>query len=316
MEGDYIDPATDRPLPGRNEEYAPVMMFRVQIARERRDWPTATRLHTALNAWVRDRAGPYLKLPAERLDSTARQHIANLANSEQALGRLQHVQDDPVCVGHYQAAYDLAARSGSIAGQATSAGWLGNAYLSVPGLRDLDQAQYWHQRNLDLTSEHDRIGQAAVHVSLATVAYVRFLDSQARGAPEAELVTHLNTAHVGYQRALDLLPADHHDYRAAAHHQLGLISDVIGDVPQALHHYQQSIQHEEARGSTYGAGESRYGIAQLLRRAGRLGDALHYARATLDNYRDVGLGATTQAQQAQALIRDLEQKTDQGTPDT
>ncbi|MCA1694445.1 MAG: hypothetical protein LC749_06815, partial [Actinobacteria bacterium] len=80
-------------------------------------------------------------------------------------------------------------------------------------------------------------------------------------------------------------------------------------------HYQQSIQHEEARGNTYGAGHTRYNIAQLLNQAGRPGDALHYARAALNNYRDVGPGATTDAQQAQTLIYDLEQDIEQGTPD-
>ena len=41
----------------------------------------------------------------------------------------------------------------------------------------------------------------------------------------------------------------------------------------------------EARGDTYGAGQTRYNIALLLSDAGRPGDALHYARAALTNYR-------------------------------
>lgn len=315
IEGDYIDLATDGPLPGRDEEYASVMRFRVRIARERRDWPAATRLHTALTTWVRDRASPYLELPADRLDSTASQRISQLAHSEQDLGRLLEERDDPACVGHYQAAYDLSEKVGSTSGQAAAASGLGAAYLVVSGLLNLDQAQYWYQRGLDLIPEHDRIGCAVSHASLANVAYMRFRDARPRGAPEVELVAHLSAAHAGHQRALDLLPADHHEYRAASHNQLGAINTEIRNTPQALHHYQQSIQHMEAYGNTYGAGTARRNIALLLGRAGRSGDALHYARAALDNYRDVGPGATAEAQEAQALIRILEQEIDQGIPD-
>ncbi|MCA1697139.1 MAG: tetratricopeptide repeat protein, partial [Actinobacteria bacterium] len=252
-------------------------------------------------------------LPPERLDPTARHHIIALVSSEYDLGRLLREQDDPACVDHYQAAYDLSKKIGHTVNQAVAASSLGNAYLFVSKLRDLDQAQSWHQRDLDLKPGHDRIGRAAAHGSLANVTYQRFVDAQAQGAPETELLAYLNTAHAGYQRALELLPADHHDYRATAHNQLGLISAVVGDIPQALHHYQQAIQHEEARGDTYGAGQTRYNIALLLNQAGRPGDALHYAHAALNNYRDIGPGATTETQQAQTLINNLEQAIEQGT---
>jgi hypothetical protein len=75
-----------------------------------------------------------------------------------------------------------------------------------------------------------------------------------------------------------------------------------------MHHYQQSIHHKEARGDTYSAGNTRYNIALLLDDAGRPGDALHYARAALDNFRAVGAGASERVALAERLIRDLETK--------
>jgi tetratricopeptide (TPR) repeat protein len=309
IEGDYLDPATDLPLPGREDQYAIVTGYRVEIARARRDWPTATRLQTAATAWDRDRAAPYRDLPAEQLDDTARHHLRALAVGEQDLGRLLWEQGDPACLGHYRAAYDLSERIGDAALQAIEASNLGNTYLFVPGLRDLDQAQHWLQRSLGLTPEHDPIGGARAHGSLANVAYDRFLDARAAGAPDDELITHLTTALSGHQQALDLLPADHHDFRATAHNQLGVIYDQVGDVPQAMHHYQQSIHHKEARGNTYGAGQTRYNIALLLADAGRPDDALHYARAAQANYREVGPGAAEAADEAQALIDRLERET-------
>ena len=79
------------------------------------------------------------------------------------------------------------------------------------------------------------------------------------------------------------------------------------DTGQALRHYQRSIQHKEARGDIYKAGGTRYNIAILLAADDRPSDALHYARAALDNFRQVGIGAAADAAQVERLIADLEQ---------
>ena len=75
---------------------------------------------------------------------------------------------------------------------------------------------------------------------------------------------------------------------------------------RAVGHYQQSIRHAEARGDTYGAGGTRCNIALLLAENGRADEALHYARAALANFRQVGPGAVAMAGQAEALIQELE----------
>jgi tetratricopeptide (TPR) repeat protein len=80
-----------------------------------------------------------------------------------------------------------------------------------------------------------------------------------------------------------------------------------GDTGQALPHYQQSLQHEEARGNIYGAGQVRYNIALLLADAGRVGDALLYARAALGNYQQAGPSAAAEAARTERLIAELQQ---------
>ncbi len=80
-----------------------------------------------------------------------------------------------------------------------------------------------------------------------------------------------------------------------------------GYTGQALRHYQRSIQHEEARGNIFEAGETRYNVALLLRDDGRISEALHYARAALDNYRHAGPGAAPHAVEAEQLIAQLKQ---------
>jgi tetratricopeptide (TPR) repeat protein len=157
--------------------------------------------------------------------------------------------------------------------------------------------------------EQDRIGRAFSYIGLANVALARFRDAR---APTEQLDPHIERAIAGYEHALALLPDDHHHYRADAHLGLGNVYYEVGDVRGALDHYQLSVQHEEARGNTYGAGRTRYNIAVLLGDNGRPDDALLYARAALANFQEVGAGADALATQAQALIEELER--DLATP--
>src|SRR5262249_17763095 len=131
-------------------------------------------------------------------------------------------------------------------------------------------------------------------------------DARAAGEAQAVLLEHLNAALRHYQQALDLDDADDHQNRGVDEHQLGNIFWRAGDTGQALRHYQQSIQHKETRGDIYGAGRTRFAIALLLANAGRTDDALHYARAALDNYHRAGPGAATSTAAAERLIADLE----------
>ena len=120
------------------------------------------------------------------------------------------------------------------------------------------------------------------------------------------LLAHLNTALDRLQQALALFPADDAEDLATVHNQLGAIYREAGDTRQALRHYQQSIAHKEARGDTYGAGRTRFNIALLLEDAGRLADALLYARAALSDFENFGPGAAQLAAQTRDLITRLQ----------
>jgi len=58
-----------------------------------------------------------------------------------------------------------------------AAGKLGNAYLIVPGLRDVDQAQHWLQHGLSMRPEGDQLGRGQDLGSLGAVALERFEDA-------------------------------------------------------------------------------------------------------------------------------------------
>jgi tetratricopeptide (TPR) repeat protein len=278
----------------------------MQVAYHARDWPAATALQTALIGWHRNQATAALATPADGLTSIQQVQIHSLAAALNQLGHILWRQDDPGCLAPLQEALMLNQRIGDQTHEANDAGAIGNAYLQVPGLRDLDQAEHWLQHSLDLRGD-DRLGRAKALNSLGAVALERFDDASAAGDPEPVLLGHLNAALRMYQRALELTPASDHEGRAVTENQLGTVYQRAGDVPGALTHYQRSIRHEEARGNIYGAGQTRHNIALLLAADNRVSDALHYARAALENYQQAGPGAGADAAHAARLIANLEQ---------
>jgi tetratricopeptide (TPR) repeat protein len=307
---DFTDPATGGPLPGHEQHWSIVAGYRARLAREARDWATATTLQNARTAWHRDRAGAALNTPPANLTPNQRNLIRNLTVSVSELGNILLGQNDPGCLTHFQEDLTLKQRIGDRAGEAQAAGRLGNAYLSVPGLRDLDQAEHWFQNSLSLRPDDDRLGRARSLNSLGHVALLRFDDAKAAGEAAPVLLKHLNAALHSYLQALDLTPTDDHEQRGLTENQLGATYRRAGDTHQALRHYQQSIKHEEARGNIHGAGQTRYNIALLLADDGQFGDALHYARAALDSYQQAGLGAAADADAVRALITDLARRID------
>jgi tetratricopeptide (TPR) repeat protein len=305
---DFTDPATGGPLPGRESQWSLITGYRVRIAWHAREWPTATTLQNTRLAWNRDQAAAALAVPADSLTPAQRDQIRSLGASFNELGLILLFQDDPGCLPHFREALTLGQRIGDRLGEAQAAGNLGNAYLRVPELRNLDQAEHWFQRSLSLRPDSDRLGRGICLSALGGVALSRFDEGHAAGEPEAVLLKHLNAALRGYQQGLDLALADDHEARAVRENQLGAIYSRAGDTRQALRHYQQSIKHKEARGDIFGAGQTRHDIALLLAADGRVGDAFHYARAALDNYEQAGPSADDAAERARQLIADLERR--------
>ena len=209
---------------------------------------------------------------------------------------------------HYKEALALAQRIDRRPAEAQYAGNLGNVYLGLPGLRDLDQAEHWFRRSLSLRTDDDRFGRAGNFNSLGTVAMARFDDALVANEAEPVLLEHLNAALHSFHQALDLTPVGDHAQRSLTeNHSLQYLLGA-GHTSQALRHYQQSIKHAEARGDVYSAGTARYNIAMLLADDGRVSDALQYARAALRNYQQAGSGAADRADRVHQVIADLEQR--------
>jgi tetratricopeptide (TPR) repeat protein len=282
--------------------------YRVRIASNARDWLTAQHLHDAIVARHRQLAANLLTLPPDALTEDQRATIRRFAIAVETLGHLQREQGQPGCVDHYLEAMELFQRIGARREEGVIAFNLGHAYAGIPALRDLDQAEQWYRRRLELVEGHDTLGRARTTGQLGAVAYLRFLDAHRAGEPAGQQARHLTDAATAYQQALDLLPPNAVDVSAVIHHQLGIIYSSVGDTDAALRHYQQAIQLEERRDDRYSAGQSRHAAAAALAEAGRNQQALLYAHAALRDYQAVGLGTVAIAEQARQLITQLQQK--------
>ncbi|MEI7644831.1 MAG: CHAT domain-containing protein [Chloroflexales bacterium] len=302
----FVDPTSDGPLPGREAQWAMVTEYRVHLLQEERQWAVAAKLQGLRVDYARQQAALLLALPPEQLEAGQRNSLRSLGVALHELGQIQREEGVAACVGSYQEGYDLALRIGDHAVAAACAFNLGHAYMQIPALRDLAQAETWYRRSLELRAEQDRLGRGRVMGQLGYVARENFLEAQQAGEPEAVLLEHLNNALRAYQEVLGMFPPDAVNELATAHNQLGLIYMNAGQIDQAVVHYREAIRYNEQAGDLYGAAQTRENVAIAYANAGRLADALLFAQAALRNFVQFGPAAAQAAAKVQGLIARIE----------
>jgi tetratricopeptide (TPR) repeat protein len=277
---DFVDPSTEGPLSGKEDNWSLVTGYRVRLAREARHWDDAERLQGARVNWNRNRVAAILAKPQDQWNAAEQNAVRSLSVSLQELSGIQREQGLAKCVDGYEEAFSIAEQIKDSQAAAICALNLGNAYEDLPEICDLSLAAHWYQRSLELTAEGDRMGRAASLCQLGSVANRRFLET--KDADERR--SHLSKAAEYYQQALSLTPANAPTERSAIHNQLGIVFCHADATDAAFHHYRESIRYREAMQDRFGAGTTRYNAALALRNAGRFTDALDWAQAALPDY--------------------------------
>ncbi len=304
---DFVDPASDGPLAGREDEWTIVTDYRVRLARGERNFVDAERLQRVCVDWDRQRAQSALAAAPNQRDVRQRNAIRTLTVSLEMVAHILREQGNPTCAATYREALDLSKANGDAAEQAICAFNLGQAYQNIAGLRNLDEAERWYRKSRDLLAPDDGLGRGKCVGQLGTVAFERFLGAWTAKRPVEELARHLTEAARLYEQALDMFPATAVTDRGITHNQLGLIYRHGGDVDRALHHYQQSIRCCEQAGDIFGAGETRGNVATALLAVGRLSDARAYAEAALANFGTFGDRAADMIQKTEGIIAAVDQ---------
>jgi tetratricopeptide (TPR) repeat protein len=304
---DFIDPASEGPLAGREDQWSLATEYRVRLVMEERNWAEAERLQQLAIDWNRQRARSALAAAPDRRDARQRHAIDALATSLQLLAHIQLEQGSPTCAATFREALDLASAIGDTVGQTVYAFNLGHVYKDIADLRNLDEAERWYRKSLDLRAPDDGLGRSYSVGQLGLVAYERFRDARTAKRPVEELVRHIAEAARLYEQALDMMPATAVTDRGIAHNQLGLIYCDAGDVDRALHHYRQCVQYADKVGDIFSAGVMRFNVAIALLQADRLTDARAYAEAALANFRTFGDRAAADIQDTERIITDIDQ---------
>jgi tetratricopeptide (TPR) repeat protein len=304
---DFVDAATDGPVPGREDVWSVVTEYRVHLTREDHHWAEAERLQRICVAWNRTRAAPALAIAPELRDAVQRHAIRALAASLHELGQIQREQGSPTCVESYREALDLAAAAGDAAVHGTCTFNLGHAYKDIAALRNLDDAERWYRQSLDLWAAGDALSRGRSLAQLGFVAYERFQDARKANGPAEQLAHHLAKAAQLYEQALEMVPGSVISERGTVHNQLGSIYHDAGETDRALHHWRQAIRYADEVGDTYMAGQRRYNVAVALIHAGRLPDARAYAEAARANFQSFGDRAAQNIQNAEQLIAEIDQ---------
>jgi hypothetical protein len=179
---DFIDVATDGPLPGREELWRPVTEYRVSLAKIDRNWTQAERLQRGCVDWSRKGAQSALETAPERRNNDQRDSIRMLGASVHELAEIQQKSGARSCADAYREAFDLANAIGDTALQAVCACNLGTAHIEIADLRDLDEAERCVRKSYDLRYSNDTMGRGQCLALLGLIAYERFKDPSGKAA--------------------------------------------------------------------------------------------------------------------------------------
>lgn len=299
---DFIDPTSSEPLAGRELYWSLITQYRVMLAREDRNWEEAERLQRGRVDWNRKLAQSALATSSDRRDQRHRNAIRSLAVSLGELAHIQAAQSSPMCAATYRESLDLAGTIGDSSLQSVSAFSLGHVYKDIADLRDLDEAERWYRKSLDLLDPDDGYGRGKSIGQLGAIALERFEDAQKASRSAEDIASHLAEAIRLYEQALDMMPAATVRDRGVIHNQLGVIYRSAGDIDRALYHYQQDIRYCEQANDIYGAGQTRVNVAISLLSTGRLVEARAYARAALANFLAFGDRAAANIKRTEQML--------------
>jgi len=288
-----VDEATGGPRSGREDEWALLSFYRVRLARTRGDWAEAEQLQRLIVDTERGRA---------EARSPERMHALALALA--GLGHLLREQGKPECVERYQEASDVLASLGARREQAVVAFNLATAYVRIPRVRDLAEAETWFHRSLEFLPEEDRLGRARTISELGRLALEHFYE--ARVHSDATAVQYLEDARHNYLTAMELVPPEATADLAVAHSQLGNVLSLSGNADDAIHHYLDAIRDYDALGDRYAASRVRVNVSTALGRIGRFDEALAFVREAVRDLETYGDRAASDIEEARVLIDVLE----------
>jgi tetratricopeptide (TPR) repeat protein len=217
-----------------------------------------------------------------------------------------------------QEAFNLADRVGDRPGMASYAFNIGGCFAQVGAIRDLARAEEWYLRSFGLYPPENPLARGRTLGELGLVQMVAFQESRATAQPLAEGFVHLQRAHEFYMAALELFPPDALNDLATTHAQLGATCGWLAvyfnecSIDDAMRHYREAMQRSRAAGKPSDVIGMQFNAALLLSQAGRLIEALAYARAALEGLELQGQEGTETFAYTRNMIAEIQERIDNG----
>lgn len=285
-------------------DWSIVINYRVKLAILSRQWDEALRLQKIAYDWHREKAGPALVVDRHEIDESARNDIRNYIVSIYYLARIQRETGDLGCIQSYKEAIEISEGCGFVPEAAGISMSLSNAYMDLTQIRDLDQAEYWCRRGLELYEESDGLCRGKCLYSLGDVAVERFIESLKTGRLEGK---HLKAARELYNQSMSVLPLNASNELSAVHNALGNVCRYTGLFDEAHGQFLEAIRYKDEIGNIYEMAQALRNAAFNLQDAGRLFDALEYARSAQEKFEACGPTGAKEVQETQNLITKLEE---------
>lgn len=298
VQGDFIDPTSGMPLPGREDFWIALQRFRVDVLKDAHRLQEAELLQRQVVTRGREcyRNRGESKKDEEQSQAAMASCLRELAIIQKELGLKE-------CIRNFEEALEIAQRIADSRAELDVAYQMAGAYLE-PGFEDTDQAEYWLTYALDLTPPGDRIGRGMVLSGLGALAYRRMND---HASSEADRLQFLRDSVRNFELALQVLPPEEVDGRAACHANLGLAYFGIGgDLTRAMASFQAALALEEASSNHHQAGITRLNLARVLGAANDPKRSRLFAEAALRTFASLAPDAEQNLEEAQDFISTLE----------
>jgi tetratricopeptide (TPR) repeat protein len=319
-----VDLSSETPLPGRENSWGLVTTYRVKLAREEHDVVLAETLHKPLLNWHRQRAAVATSKDAE-LSEEHKGNLDSLAVALETMGGIRREQGERDCVEFFEESISVFRRLKRPTREAIVYQNLGQAYLGLPAIRNLDQAETSFQRSLQLFQREDSIGRADSLRLLGQVANERALEALDKASRTSEqdqshqlmqeTVLKLNESISYYEQSLTILPPFATDRLVETYQRLALVMSqgrvIDRTIPHEaiISHSREAIRLAEAVNDFHRAAQSRLQIASTLMSVGKpeyLQEALLYANLGLEYLDSLGTSAKDDARHARELVEEIQ----------
>jgi tetratricopeptide (TPR) repeat protein len=307
---DFIDPVTHMARKGMEEWWFEFAMIRAREIRSGKDGAQrAGQIYSLLILHARAEVDKFPAPASVKLEGKSKTALSGLGTVLQNYGIMRWLDGDPKCVEPLQEAMEISERLGERDGVEAAAMHLGHAYVDFPAIRNLEKAEGYYQRILDLASErNDPFDMSHALHEIGQIYYHRFVEKMHGQNQNMEEINALANEALHYvRRAASLIPPTN-PFASQIHHLMGNIYDDAGQPEIAIQNYERSIQIADGCGDVGGASKGRREVARAYAKMGRLENALAYAEAAMHNLeggqgQDVAAGDMAAAQTLVAAIR-------------